>query len=287
MKTPLALGIALFVASGSVFAQDAAPAAAPAHHPHESGRESTSHADAAVREANDHVAPAAPQSVMHDMSPTQMIETMQMDDRATWSSLRIDRFEQGVDESVGAWRLQASHGGDVDRVLLRSEGELDHGHVDTADAELLWSRAIAPFWDGVLGLRRDFGDGSHRNWLALGVQGIAPYGLDIEATGYVGDGQRSALRVEVAYDLRLTQRLLLQPRIEANAYGRSDKVARIGSGLSDAEAGLRLRYQLHRGFAPYLGVERRRLFGASAAMVQAQGKVTAETRWFVGVQMGL
>ncbi len=236
--------------------------------------------------ANDHVAPTSPQTTMHDMSASQMIAVMQMDDNAYFGRLRLERFERTADRPLYAWNLRADYGGDVDRIVLRSEGEREHGRSDGANAELLWSHAIAPFWDGVLGVRHDFGHGARRQWLAIGVQGLAPYWFDVDATAYLGEGGHAALRLEAAYDLRLSQRLLLEPRLEANLYGRSDRAAHVGSGLSDIEAGLRLRYELRRELAPYLGVERHWLFGTTADWARAEGEATAETRWVIGVRMG-
>lgn len=224
---------------------------------------------------------------MGPMSAAQMVDVMGMDDKAMFGRFALDRLER-VDTDAGpatSWSLQGWYGGDFDKFALRSEGAREHGQFEHADVELLWSHAIAPFWDGKLGLRHDFGDGPERDWIALGAQGLAPYGIEIAATAYAGEHGRTAVRFEAEYELLLSQRLILQPRIEFNAYGKSDRPAGVGSGLADAELGLRLRYEIRREFAPYIGVEHRQDFGATAGFVRADGRAIAVTQWLAGVRI--
>ena len=240
-----------------------------------------------TRKATDHVAPPPPQHPMEPMDARQMVDLMEMDDAATFAMLRFDRLER-ADTANGpatAWKFSAWAGGDIDRFLLRSEGERAHGGLEPSDAEMLWSHAVEPYWDTTLGARHDFGPGPDRNWAAFGVQGLAPYWFEVEATAYVGDAGRTALRLEVEYELSLTQRLILQPRFELNAYGKDDPAARIGSGLSDAEFGLRLRYEIRREFAPYIGIEQSRRFGRSADFMRAAGLDAEDTYWVVGLRV--
>ncbi len=211
---------------------------------------------------------------------------MEMDDAASTATVRFDRLEwMGGDDAVAAWKAGASVGGDFDKLLLRSEGEHARGGFERADAEALWSHAVASYWDTEVGVRRDFGRGADRSWAAFGVQGLAPYAFAFGATAYVGEAQRTALRIEVDYDLSLTQRLILRPRVEVNAYGKSDPAARIGSGVSDAQMGVRLRYEITRELAPYIGIERSWRFGDTADLVRADDERPAETSWSVGVQL--
>jgi len=156
------------------------------------------------------------------------------------------------------WDAVAWYGGDFDKLWLRSEGERESHRTD-ARIEALWNHAFASYWDWQLGARRDFSGGSAHNvpdrtWTAFGIQGLAPYWFEIEATAYVGDGGRTAARVRAEYELLLTQRLILQPELELNWYDRRDRVREIAGGLSDAEVGLRLRYEIRREIAPYIGV---------------------------------
>jgi copper resistance protein B len=235
------------------------------------------------RPAPDHVPPPPPVHAMGDMSYAGMVEVMGMDDRARVGLFALDRLEY-VEGGAKAWSAQAWYGGDSDKLWLRSEGRHADGGIEHADVELLWSHAIAPFWDRQLGVRRDFGRGPDRTWAAFGVQGLAPYWFELAATAYVGAAGRTALRVEADYELLLTQRLVLQPRLELNAYGKDDPEAGIGSGLSDAAFGLRLRYEIRREFAPYVGVEWTRLFSGSADLARADGHDVNDMQWVVGLR---
>ncbi|MGN6521000.1 MAG: copper resistance protein B [Dokdonella sp.] len=231
-----------------------------------------------------HVAPPPPQHVMGPMTPAQMIDVMGMDDRAWWGRAVVDRLEY-TDGSTLGWSLRTDYGGDVDRVQLRSEGERADGRITHGDVELSWSRAVAPYWNSAIGVRHDIGEGADRSWVAFGVQGLAPYWIEVAATAYVGAHGRTALRFEAEYEALLTQRWVLQPRIELDAYGKDDPAARTGSGLADAALGLRLRYEVTRGFAPYVGVEWARRFGRSADYARADGDDADEVRWVAGLRL--
>jgi copper resistance protein B len=243
--------------------------------------------ESAPQSATDHVTTPPPQHAMESMSNREMTDAMEMNDAAPVAMLRFDRLERvdGDDGIATAWKFAATVGGDFDKLLVRSEGEHAHGAFERSDAEALWSHAVASYWDTQVGVRRDFGRGADRTWAAFGVQGLAPYRIEVGATVYVGDAGRSALRVEADYDLSLTQRLILQPRVELNAYGRSDPAAHVGSGLSDAEAGLRLRYEIRREFALYVGLERSWLFGEGADFTRGEGLNEIDTTWVVGVRL--
>lgn len=207
-------------------------------------------------------------------------------DEHSFGSLLIDRFEsvQTSDNSSAAYDLQGWFGRDYDRAVLKAEGEVDDGKVQEARTELLWGHAVAAYWDTQLGLRHDSGVDPARNWLAFGVQGLAPYWFEVGATAYVGEEGRSALRLEAEYELLFTQRLILQPRFEASLYGKRDEARELGSGLSDATAGLRLRYEIRRQFGPYLGVEWHGLYGETADFARAADEPTDETRWVAGLR---
>ena len=183
-----------------------------------------------------------------------------------------------------AWDLSGWAGGDIDRLAFRSEGERTNGHTEEAELQLLWSHAIGPWWETVAGVRQDFKPGSPQTWAAFGVQGMPLYGLETEATAFIGEGGQSALRLEAEYDMLLTQRWVLQPTAEINLHGRTDESRGIGSGLSDASIGLRLRYEISRQFAPYVGVSWSRAYGNSAELQQAEGEDTSEARLVAGIR---
>lgn len=245
-------------------------------------------APALAQPANEHVPPAPPQHEMPAMSDAEMAHVMQMDDDAKFAMFKLDDFEHsyGNDMNATAWNAEASYGGDFDKLWLRSEGERESRRTD-ARIEAFWDHAFASFWDWQLGVRHDFGSGPQRNvpdrsWAAFGVQGLAPYWFEIEATAYVGDGGRTAARFRAEYELLLTQRLILQPEIELNWYGHRDRARAISTGLSDAEFGLRLRYEIRREIAPYVGVAWKHRSDGGESGMRANGAqlVTGLRLWF-------
>jgi copper resistance protein B len=207
-------------------------------------------------------------------------------DEHHFGALLIDRLERvhGRDEDFTALDAQAWFGRSYDRAVLKLEGERAGGRLHEARGELLWSHAVAAYWDGQLGLRHDGGEGPDRSWLALGVQGLAPYWFEVDAALYLGAHGRTALRAEAEYELLLTQRLILQPRAELTAYGREDRERGLGSGLSGLSAGLRLRYEFSRQFAPYLGLEWARKYGGTADLARAEGERVSDSRLVAGVR---
>ena len=212
---------------------------------------------------------------------------LRLADEHNFGSVLVDKIER-VDAKNGnstGYDLQAWFGRDYDRLVLKAEGDVAKGKLEDARTELLWGHAIASYWDSQLGVRQDSGHGPNRTWLAFGVQGLAPYWFEVDATAYVGESGRTALRLEAEYDVLLTQKLILQPSTEWSFYGKADPQKGIGSGLTDASAGVRLRYEFSRQFAPYLGVEWSRKFGSTATMARTVGERTSDTRWVAGVRM--
>ncbi|SOZ67416.1 CopB ATPase, Copper resistance protein B precursor [Cupriavidus taiwanensis] len=211
-----------------------------------------------------------------------------MADEHLFASVLVDRLEwaHANGSNAAAYEAQAWFGNSFDKLVLKAEGEASKGKLHEARTELLWGHAVASYWDTQLGLRNDAGSGRPaRNWLAFGVQGLAPYWFEVDATAYVGTSGRTALRLSAEYELLLTQRLILQPRIEANLYGKNDPEVGIGSGLSNGTVGLRLRYEFSRQFAPYIGVERYQTFGNTADMLRTAGGKSGETRFVAGVRV--
>jgi copper resistance protein B len=219
------------------------------------------------------------------MSGAEMAHMMQMDDTAHLGAILVDQLEwRHSDEGNAAvWDAEGWYGGDYNKLWVRTEGEQLGSSTEDARIEVFWDRIISRWWSLQAGGRQDFGGGPARTWAAFGVQGLAPYWFQIEATGYVGDEGRTAARFKVEYDLLLTQRLILQPEAEANLYGKSDPARQIGSGLSNLDVGLRLRYQFRREFAPYVGVAWTRSFGATEDMVRAAGGDPSVIQLVVGL----
>lgn len=204
----------------------------------------------------------------------------------THSLVRFNRLEAwDADPGTGqAWEGRAWIGGDVQRLWLRSEGEREHGRTASADLEALYGHGISPWWDLLAGVRHDFNPGPSRTWAAIGVQGLAPYKFEVAATAYLGEGGHSMFTAEVEYELLFTSRLVLQPLLEVEVMGRADPLRGTGAGLSSVEAGLRLRYEVTRQFAPYIGVAHERAYGGTAGYRRQAGEAVRDTRWVAGVR---
>ena len=211
---------------------------------------------------------------------------LKLADEKSFGSVLFDSFELGRSDgkSSGSYDVIGRFGRDYNKLVLKAEGEVEDGKLQDARTEAVWSHAISTFWDTQLGLRYDSGVGPSRTWLAAGVQGLAPYWFEVDAAAYVSSGGRTALRLSADYELLVTQRLIVQPRIEANIYGKSDLARDIGKGLSDVTTGVRVRYEFSRQFAPYIGVEWANRFGQTADLARAAGEPTRNTRYVAGVR---
>ncbi|WP_425509694.1 copper resistance protein B [Xanthomonas euroxanthea] len=199
----------------------------------------------------------------------------------------LDRLE-AFDTTRGSgqdWEARAWIGGDIDRLWLRSEGERQDGRTQAASVEAFYGHAISPWWDLLVGARQDIGAGEHRSWAAFGVQGLAPYKFETEATLYVGSGSRAALRLEGEYEVLLTNRLILQPRVEASIALTDDDRRGVDSGLEQVEVGLRLRYEITRRFAPYIGWVHSRSFGDTARRAAIDDEPARDSRFVAGVRI--
>jgi copper resistance protein B len=231
-----------------------------------------------------HIPPDPPQHVMRDMSPEEMIELMDMEDQASLLMIKADALEwQHGDEDRLSWDIQAWYGNDYDKLWFKSEGDAEESE-NEARLELLWDRVIGRWWSVQTGIRHDLSEGPSRTWAAVGVQGTAPYWFEVEATAYVGEQGRSALRLAIDYELLLTQRVILEPDFELNVYGKHDAANLIGSGVSNSETALRLRYELKRELAPYVGLAWTRLYGKTAELARANAMEVNEVRWLIGIR---
>jgi copper resistance protein B len=199
----------------------------------------------------------------------------------------LDRLETQRADGGGLqrWDLETWIGHSLTKVWIRTEGERQSGDTRRAELEVLWGKSFARWWELVAGARRDFDPGPAQNWAAVGVRGTAPYRFDLEATAYVGDGGRAALRVKSHYELLVTNRVILQPLAELNWYAQTDAARGIGAGLADAEIGLRLRYEVKREVAPYIGLVAERKLGGTADFARAAGHEPSDTRLVAGIRL--
>ena len=182
------------------------------------------------------------------------------------------------------WDGEGWFGGDIDRVVVKSEGEGTFGRsIDQAEVQALYAHAIGPYFNLLAGARQDLGPNGGRTHAAIGVEGLAPYWFDVEATLFASDkGVRA--RGSAWYDQRLTQRAILQPRVEVNLAAQDEPDARIGAGLSSVEAGLRLRYEIAREFAPYVGINWERRYGDTARYARADGEGSGGVSLALGIR---
>ncbi|GAB2626949.1 copper resistance protein B [Novilysobacter erysipheiresistens] len=203
-----------------------------------------------------------------------------------WLLDRLEAWDADSDAGTGVgWEAMSWIGTDLDRIWLRSEGERVDGATESADIEVLYGRAVAPWWDVVAGVRHDFGEGPSQTFAAIGVQGLAPYMFEVEATAYVGQSGQTAATFEAEYETLFTNRLILQWMAEAELHGKDDERRGVGSGLSTVEAGLRLRYEFARQFAPYIGIVHERAYGNTADFRRVDGEDIEDTRFVAGVRI--
>ena len=203
-----------------------------------------------------------------------------------WTTVRVETAElrptSGADGY--AWEGEVSWGGDVDRLVVKTEGEGDAGHLESAEVHALWRRAIGPYFNLQTGVRQDVRPRPQRTYAAVGIEGVAPYWFEVSATAFLSNKGDVSARIEAAYDLRLTQKLILEPLAEASLAASSDRSMGLGSGLSEIEAGLRLRYDIQPELSPYVGVHWARKFGRTADFARAAGEHVQDTRAVVGLK---
>lgn len=202
------------------------------------------------------------------------------------SKLMLDVAEMTVGSGdTYEWNGEAWFGSDEHRFVLKSEGEGARGHgVEDAEAQALYSRPVGVYTDFQVGLRHDFEPGPSRTYATLGFETLRPGWVEAEGSLYVSQKGHLSARFEGSTDFRLTQRLVLQPRAELNLAAQDDARRGIGAGLSDAEVGLRLRYEILREFAPYVGVVWSRKFGDTADFARAEGEDVEDVRAVVGLR---
>jgi copper resistance protein B len=199
----------------------------------------------------------------------------------------LDRLEATFGEGADAyvWDAQGWYGGDIHRFWWKSEGEgAFNGETETAEIEALYSRAFTPYFDFQAGVRQRYTPEADRTDLVVGVQGLAPYWFEVDVAAFLSNEGELSARAEAEYDLRLTQRLILQPRAEINLSAEDVPELAIGSGLTSAELGVRLRYEIRREFAPYVGVEWTSSFGDTRDFIKARGEDPEDARLVLGIR---
>ena len=184
------------------------------------------------------------------------------------------------------WDAEGWYGGDIHRLWVKSEGEGVFGRsIEKAELQALYSRAFNPYFNWQAGIRYDFKPNPSRVYAVLGIEGLAPSFFDVEGSIFLSNKGELMARAEGYYDQRITQRLILQPRAEVNFAAQNSREIGVGNGLSDAEIGLRLRYDIRREFAPYVGVQYRRAFGRTRDYLRAEGENASSWSLLTGVRL--
>jgi copper resistance protein B len=193
----------------------------------------------------------------------------------TTSKVLVDLLEARIQDGRDGYVVdaQAWYGGDIDRLWLKGEGESEFGHKpESVELQALWSHALDPWFNLQTGVRYDFRPDPERAYAVLGIQGLAPYWFEVDGALFLSEKGDLSARFEAEYDQRITQQLILQPRFEFDLAAQDVPELGIGAGLSKAEAGLRLRYEIVPEFAPYIGVNYERAFGDTADFARAGGE---------------
>ena len=207
-----------------------------------------------------------------------------VNDEQVWAHLVVDQLEARIarGDTGLRWQAQAWAGPDEWRIWLKSEGEATRHGVEDGQQEAYFSKPVSTYWDVQVGGRYDLDSRPGRAWAAIGVEGLAPRFFNVDATAYAGQ-KGLAGKLEVSYDQLITNRLVLQPKAELNLYGQNDPARLVGAGVSDLDAGLRLRYEITRKFAPYVGVTWEQGFGRTADLMRRAGRGAGAVRFTVGL----
>jgi len=203
------------------------------------------------------------------------------------SMLMLDRLEwrpaQGADGY--AWEVEGWTGGDLDRLAIKSRGEgLSGRRLEKAEVQLGWSHALDPWFNLRAGVRQDFRPSPRRTQAVLAIEGLAPYWFEVEGEIFLSHKGEVTGRAEASHDMRLTQRLILQPAAELTLSAQAMSDLHQGAGITSAELGLRLRYEIRREFAPYVGLHWERRFGRAADRARAEGEKPGDLRLVTGVR---
>lgn len=206
------------------------------------------------------------------------------DEHKFWA-IQGDRVEYDADSESGVLDLRGWYGTTYDRLFVKFEGDVVNSRLEESQTDILWSHAYNAYFDTQWGIRLDqYDEGVDRQWLAVGLQGLAPYWFELDMTAYIGESGRTALSLEAEYEILLSQQWVLQPRAEVSLYGQDDIDNGLGDGFSDVALGLRLRYEITRQFAPYVGIEWTSKLGQTADIARAADESVRDTRYVVGVK---
>ncbi|WP_324281824.1 copper resistance protein B [Cyanobacterium aponinum UTEX 3222] len=212
-------------------------------------------------------------------------------DNQIFYKILFDQLEYQVNDNqnIFNWDIQGWIGGDYQKLWVKTEGDvsLDDGNGE-AELQLLYSKMISPYFDFQTGLRYDqlYGDkGNSRGFAVIGIEGLAPYFFEVDSALFISHQGDISARFKAEYELLLSQRLILQPTVETNLAIQKVEEFGIGSGINNLELGLRLRYEISREFAPYIGVSWNKLFGDTAKFAEEEGESSDDLKFVTGVRL--
>ena len=206
-------------------------------------------------------------------------------DEAVWFHAILDQFEGRFGSGASLrWDGEAWTGTDRERLWLKSEGELQKGRISDGQQEVYYDTPLSSYFDVQAGFRYDLDSMPGRGWAALGIEGLAPDFFHVAVTAYASDTGHYGAKLFASYDLLITQRLILQPETEWNIYTKADPRRFTGAGVSSVDSGLRLRYEISRKFAPYVGLSYEGAFGETGRLAAAAGERMNGIRFAAGVR---
>ena len=211
---------------------------------------------------------------------------MHAGDTANFHALAFDRLEvlSADGDSHGALEGGFWFGNTYDRFVIKTEGEIEDGQIEASETKFLWRHAISAFWDLDAGVRIDSGVGSDNSWLTLGLSGLMPYWIETDVALQLREDGLVGLSGEFEYDLHFSNRLIAEPGLAFNIYSEDNQQQGLGSGLNDLTLGVRLRYEITRQFAPYIGVEWKGRFGEGKRLARAANQDTHQTSVVAGLR---
>ena len=206
------------------------------------------------------------------------------DDDDIYSFILGDRLEYQPNGDTWVWDAEGWIGGDYHKVWWKTQGDNVDGQIGEAELQLLYSRALLPFFDLQFGVRHDFEPQPSRTFMVVGLQGLAPQWIELDVAAFISNEGDFSVRLELEYDLLLTQRLTIQPRIEFDLAAQEVAEQQVGKGLTGTELGLRLRYEVRREFAPYIGVTWRKTYGGTKTFLEAEDEKDDTVSFVAGVR---
>lgn len=202
------------------------------------------------------------------------------------SKVMVDQLEIRDDsgESTTVLEGQTWIGKDLNKLWIKLDSDYESSDEYESEVQLLYSKAVAPYWDLQMGLRNDNNPDENDSYGVLGFQGLAPYYFETDVAAFISEDGDLSARLSFEYELLFTQKLILSPELSMDLYGQDDTENGIGSGLSSSNLGLRLRYEIAREFAPYIGISQDQLYGDSADYAKLAGIDDNRSQWVVGVR---